>query len=215
MPNLNISEILRHLAIGFIAFGLALVVDPSASRKALSDMGTVGASLTAFTIGAFLYNLYRPLILIRIIHRLKDWIVRSEGNYRRFLFVRYGMSCRDAEYFWYHVRENQIPDRLETWRRGTSGVHFLYMTSLLTLATAGYSAIYLSHVYTASLFSVVFVTGIAGLVQDLDFERCEYFALKSIDLEDLDACAVACGYKLKKNNSEPDGNKTTPPQSED
>jgi hypothetical protein len=197
LPTLNISDILRHLAIGFIAFGLALVVEPVATRAALSAMGPGGSSLAAFTLGVLVYNMYRPLLLMRIIHRLKDFLAGSNGNHRRFLLDRYGMPRRDAEYFWHHVRATLTPDRVESLRRDASAIHFLYMTSLLMLVATAYSALHASYSVAAVLLGVGLVTGSAGLVQDLDFERLEYFTIRGVDSKKLDDSAAACGYKRR------------------
>jgi hypothetical protein len=195
LPTLNISDVLRQLTVGLFAFGVAFLVEPTCLRALLGELGPVGTPLAAFTIGVVVYGVYRPLVLFPLIHRFKDWLAGPDGNYRRVLRGRYGMPRRDAEYFWVYLRAELSAEKMEYLRREASGVHFLYMASLLSLLGAGYALTQCNNGVASALAVVTVVLGIAGVCQDQNLERIEFFNFRSLKPSAIDRAALSCGYR--------------------
>jgi len=197
---LGLDDIIRHGAVGAVALGIAYGLNSDFIKGHAETLGLGGVGLALLVFGIGFYYAYRPLVMTRLLFPLKDYLARKSGNLRRYLRNRYEpMSRLEAELFWYHVRAEHPTPSQTGMRREASGIHFMYMSSLLFL---------IGFVYSCCAGRPSFFLGVAAIVvwpaalfQDMQLEKLEEFALCSRDMEEIDKLALRLGFELKSGSS--------------
>ena len=196
--SLRIDEVLRYLSVGFVLWGILYACNPTEVSALAMKGGIPGVSVAAFVFGALMFYVYRPLVQTWCLYWLKDCFAGESGTTRLWLMNRYSAipNRRQAELFWYLVR-NETPDHFQQgMRHEASGIHMLYMSSLLFFAGFGYSFSLIGEHWVLQLLLIIagIILGGAALVQDMQFEKLEEFALRSFDEITLDGYAQKLGF---------------------
>ena len=196
--SLRIDEVLRYLSVGFVLWGILYACNPTEVSALAMKGGIPGVSVAAFVFGALKFYVYRPLVQTWCLYWLKDCVAGESGTTRLWLMNRYSAipnRCQ-AELFWHLVR-NETPDHFQQgMRQEASGIHMLYMSSMLFVSGSLYSLALSGNLCGLPLIlsAIGIVLGGAALGQDMQHEKLEKFALQAIDESMLDKYARKLGF---------------------
>jgi hypothetical protein len=185
VEQLSVSDAIRYVLVGFVAFFCYAFLFPDETSKLIDDIGALPLTGCATAGGAVFFFLYDALLLPGI-HCFKDLIGSPEGNYRVRLkqrFPGYRLSCFEAEYVYvsllrHNLKWQEVPDLAVL----TSGIHLLYMSAVIIfLFAAGAEILSAAEKTTWALWLIAAVAFYAGLVLDRRAERTETGLLFEVD----------------------------------
>ena len=201
MSNLSLSEIIRYLSAGFIFIFIAYGCDPTFLSKVFKALGTIGVPFAAFVVGILTFLIYRPTIYNIILFFVLDRYYTH--NVRQSLIDKYKISRKsEAEIFWTILKRNKLKEEFKGIDLDSSGIHFLYMTSIYSFA--GMCYLFFKRVAYGSnqtllllVFGFVFFLSIvAAFLNDLRIEKLESKLLSTISDGDVQEIAEKLGYTL-------------------
>lgn len=135
MQQLNLSDNLRYVCVGYVVLGLLYISDKTRAIELLDDIGIFGISVFAFVVGSLIYLVYKPTIYHHIIMPLQDCIriYQKSENFRTYLKKQYDINTSyKAMLFWFCLKR-RINEEHPYLEKESSSVHLLYMSSLISL----------------------------------------------------------------------------------
>lgn len=196
--RLGLDELVRYLFVGFVALGTFYVCDSVRAMEFTKKVGGYGVPVVAYVFGVLFFYTYRSLIHTLCLYRLKDRLARKSGNLRVHLTRDYPSLTRaQAELFWYSFRSRCSRDYKKRMRNEASGIHLLYMSSVLFLGGFVYSVVMTECLGSQQLVLVIaaLVCGGAALAHDIQYEKLEEFELCSLGKATRDRFAKDLGLR--------------------
>jgi hypothetical protein len=138
MNKLTLNDILRYVAIGYVISAVMYYCERSWVVELFTVLGVAGFTVAAFVLGSLVYLIYRPLIYNLILFFIVDRLYSL--SIRRTLMQRYTVASHfEADALWKTLQNNsRIKAQLPPIELGSSGIHFLYMTAVVTFLGAIY-----------------------------------------------------------------------------
>jgi len=212
VSRLGLDELVRYLFVGFVALGTFYVCDSVRTVEFTETVGGLGVPVAAYVFGVLFFYIYRSLIHTVCLYKWKDRLARKSGNLRIRLMREYPSLTRaQAELFWYSFRSRCSQDYKKRMRSEASGIHLLYMSSVLFFGGLVYSVVLTKCLGSQQLVLIIaaIVCGVAALVHDMQFEKLEEFELCSLGKPTRDSFAEDLGFIA----SSTQGQDSQPPES--
>lgn len=199
MPDLNLSDTLRYMCIGYILFGFISISDKENALQLLTDFGVIVISVFALVVGSIFYFIYKPIIYdIIVLHLLDYWRNnwKQNNNCRTFLKETHNIDMRQAENVW-SLLYNEYKGEKKLLEKESSGIHLMYMASLTSVIFSIIEILYLHHCFTGLFFlSLAFILMISAFIHESHIEDYEYIVMLSIGNDKI----VALVKKIKEQN---------------
>lgn len=195
MQNLNLSDSLRYLTIGYVSIGLLYICDKAKTLELLENLGVIEISIFAFAFGSIIYLIYKPIIYHYFVMPFQDFTRKNSDNFRTSLKKRYNMNTREAMIFWFFLRSKVKYQDHVFLEKESSGIHLLYMSGFISLAFSIWQFIIGHNKIAIIILTIAIVLEISAFFYERFMEDFEFKLLLSMECDEVDELAK----KLKFN----------------